>query len=646
MTVFVSYARENQQKAESLAQDLRGLGQQVWFDQDLTGGQAWWDHLLTKIRECDTFVFALAPESLDSPACKLEYGYASKLGKRILPVLVADGVSMELLPSALAQIQYVDYRREDKDALKALSRAFAFLPPPRPLPDPLPEAPAAPVSYLGSLKEQLEVVSLSFDAQTGLLLRLKHGLREAKDTEHVRILLKQFQSRPDLYARIASEIDALLTEDQAASRARPVEPGGATVRSPDRPTQAETAQANGATPQRPPSRPQVESRVARSAPDRQDKSRVSDFPPKTGLRIGGFIAVASVVGLVVAFWKPSETGTPRESKQVDAVTTQPEPGPEQKATPPVYKGEPITLRAQNSFPVNSLQTVAFLSLANALDKSSPAPVRLEALPAGAVVPVYGAIDAVDKGTLDAAWVSPMFLYGKDTAFALIDGPPFGPRPARYVQWRGDRNVAKSVDTLYRSYGVKGILCDVRGPYADLWSRPVIGEPADLSGQKIRAIGIRAEIFSAAGAKVIALPAGEIYPALSRGVIDAIQYLDPASDIQLGFHEVTKNLYYPGNITPVAGYDLIINARKWDALPREAQSVLQEACKRNVQNALNSNAAAQQAHLASLASKKRVRVTELPASVVSALRTAWQKVAEQKSSNPVFRELLESSRRFE
>jgi TRAP-type mannitol/chloroaromatic compound transport system substrate-binding protein len=256
------------------------------------------------------------------------------------------------------------------------------------------------------------------------------------------------------------------------------------------------------------------------------------------------------------------------------------------------------------------------------------------------------MDAVNKGTLDAAWVSPMFFYGKDTAFALIDGPPFGPSPARYAQWRRDRDVAKTVDTLYRSFGVKGILCDVRGPYADLWSRSVIGKPADLSGRKIRATGVKAEIFSAAGANVIMLPAGEFYPALSTGVIDAIQYLDPASDIQLGFHKVTKNLYYPGNITPVAGYDLIINVGKWDALPRETQSVLQEACKRNVQDALNSNAAEQQAALASLASKERVRVEELPASVVSALRAAWQKVAEQKSSNPVFRDLLESSRRFE
>lgn len=210
-TAFISYCRESQEKARSLAQDLEALGHQAWFDQELTGGQAWWNLILTEIQKCDIFAFALDPESLNSPACKREYAYAFNLRKSILPVLVADGVSIDLLPSALAQIHYVDYRREDKQAFRSLAKALTALPPSLTMPDPMPEPPPAPISYLGGLREQVEAQgALSFEEQTGLVLRLKHGLREAKDAEDVRTLLRLFRSRDDLYARVAEEIDTLL----------------------------------------------------------------------------------------------------------------------------------------------------------------------------------------------------------------------------------------------------------------------------------------------------------------------------------------------------------------------------------------------------------------------------------------------------
>lgn len=211
-SVFISYGREDAAKVGSLADDIGGLGHQVWFDQDLTGGQAWWDHILKSIRQYDVFVFALSPASLDSPACKLEYTYAAQLRKSILPVLVAEGVSVELLPSSLAQLQYVDYRREDKNALKALAKALAGLPPPLPLPEPLPEPPAAPVSYLSSLSELIDAQRpLSFDEQTAVVLRLKHGLRDdSTNPELARALLRKLRSRDDLYAKVGEEIDDLL----------------------------------------------------------------------------------------------------------------------------------------------------------------------------------------------------------------------------------------------------------------------------------------------------------------------------------------------------------------------------------------------------------------------------------------------------
>ena len=199
-------------------QDIQALGHKVWFDQETAGGQAWWDQVLAQVRECNLFVFALAPETLDSYACKLEYTYAFSLHKTILPILVSDGVSLNLLPPALSAIQFVDYRRQDRQSVLALGRAITSLPVPQPLPDPLPKSPEVPISYLGGLKEQIETTdSLAFQEQTALLLRLKERLGEVNEFNDVIDLLRRLRKRHDLFAIVAAEIDTLLTIRKKAS---------------------------------------------------------------------------------------------------------------------------------------------------------------------------------------------------------------------------------------------------------------------------------------------------------------------------------------------------------------------------------------------------------------------------------------------
>ncbi len=211
MKIFMSYSSKNRSTVAGLAQDLKAQGYQVWFDREVPGGQSWWDMIVGQIRECDLFLFALTPSSLDSKPCKLEYGYAEKLGKNILPVLMEDGVSSNLLPPALSAIQYVDFRKQDKDAAFALLRALSNLPPPRPLPNPLPDPPAAPISTLGELRAQIESpTALTYEAQSALVLRLKEHANDPEQAADIRELCLRFKKRPDLYSAVEREIDATL----------------------------------------------------------------------------------------------------------------------------------------------------------------------------------------------------------------------------------------------------------------------------------------------------------------------------------------------------------------------------------------------------------------------------------------------------
>lgn len=220
--IFISYNRMSEAVARTLVNDIEALGHTVWFDQELSGGQTWWDQILVKIRDCDIFVFVLNPEALNSRACKLEFGYANDLGKPIIPVLVSGEISTNLLPPALSQIQFVDYRKKDRDAAFRLVRAIATIPPLEPPPVPLPTPPEAPISYLANLTEQVETTcTLSYEEQCALVVDLKRSLRGLSTTGDTRTLLERLRKRHDLFATIGEEIDELIGTAKKTSSTPP-----------------------------------------------------------------------------------------------------------------------------------------------------------------------------------------------------------------------------------------------------------------------------------------------------------------------------------------------------------------------------------------------------------------------------------------
>ncbi|MGE0825800.1 MAG: TIR domain-containing protein [Candidatus Binatia bacterium] len=216
--IFISYSRHSEAIVKPLVDDIETLGHTVWFDQQLTGGQTWWDQILTKIRDCEVFVFVLDPKALNSVACQDEYSYAAALGKPILPVLVAEGMSTNLLPPALSQIQFVDYRKQDRSDVLRLARALNTVPPLKPLPDPLPPPPDVPISYLGRLAQQIETsATLDYEKQSALVTDLKRSLRDPEIAKDALALLERLRKRRDLFAAIADEINELLESVRKAS---------------------------------------------------------------------------------------------------------------------------------------------------------------------------------------------------------------------------------------------------------------------------------------------------------------------------------------------------------------------------------------------------------------------------------------------
>jgi hypothetical protein len=210
MRIFVSYNRDSEAIARALVADLEKLGHSVWFDRELSGGQAWWERILAEIRDCRLLVFLLSPKALDSVACTRERGYALALGKAVLPLQVADGVSVNLLPPDIAHLQIIRYRGGDRDEVMDLARALAAVPVAPPLPSPLPAVPEVPSSYLGTLALRIDDIgAMSYEEQSALLIDLRQELLEADSRADAEVLLDRLRKRRDLFAAIAREIDAL-----------------------------------------------------------------------------------------------------------------------------------------------------------------------------------------------------------------------------------------------------------------------------------------------------------------------------------------------------------------------------------------------------------------------------------------------------
>jgi hypothetical protein len=228
--IFISYSRHDADAAKSIVADLGDLKHDAWYDQELSGGQAWWDQILANIRDCDYFLFILSQSSLDSVACQREFTYAAELNCPILPLLVGDNIAFNLLPPALSQIQILDYRKRNDDpkiTIISLVNSLNSLPARSPLPTPLPTPPEVPMSYLGKLAQKIsDERGLSREEQSQLVMDLKAAFRDPATHNDARVLMKRLGQHPEVLASIAREIDDMLNapvaglpESQAPSKA-------------------------------------------------------------------------------------------------------------------------------------------------------------------------------------------------------------------------------------------------------------------------------------------------------------------------------------------------------------------------------------------------------------------------------------------
>jgi TRAP-type mannitol/chloroaromatic compound transport system substrate-binding protein len=318
--------------------------------------------------------------------------------------------------------------------------------------------------------------------------------------------------------------------------------------------------------------------------------------------------------------------------------------------PNVLKAQgPISMRWQSTWAQKDIIHEYALDFAKRVNDMTGGDLKIEVLPAGAVVPAFGLLDAVSKGTLDGGHGVLVYHYGKQTALALWgSGPAYGMDANMLLSWHKYGGGKELLNKLYASIGANV----VSFPYGPMptqplgWYKKPITKPDDFKGLKFRTVGISIDLFTGLGAAVNALPGPEIVPALDRGLLDAAEWNNATSDRILGFPDVSKVCMLQSYHQTAEQLEITFNKGKFDALPDKMKIIIENAVEAASADMSWKAVDRYSKDYIELQTKDKVRFFKTPDAVLQKQLEIYDEVATKKASdNPLFKEIADSQKKF-
>ena len=311
-----------------------------------------------------------------------------------------------------------------------------------------------------------------------------------------------------------------------------------------------------------------------------------------------------------------------------------------------------TLIMQASWPASSTFMENFTQFADRVNKTTGGRLQIKTSAAGTIVPAFEVTDATHKGVIDGAHTWSGYLIGKHPAAVLFTGGPGGPFGMDlfdHLGWFYDGGGQQLMDEWFETIIKRDVISLPVMPFAPQmfgWFKQPFKGWEDLKGRKMRAVGMNAQILSAAGASVVSMPGGEIVPAAQRGVVDAAEWCCPAEDIKLGFHQVWKYYYMPSmhEMTEVA--DLIISKAAWKSLAPDVQEIFKMAATETYLRWWLTYSRENSKVLAEMRTKHGVNVRRTPNEVLIKQLQTWDAIRDKfAKEDPFFAKVVESQRQY-
>ncbi len=320
------------------------------------------------------------------------------------------------------------------------------------------------------------------------------------------------------------------------------------------------------------------------------------------------------------------------------------------AAPSVVKAQgPISMRWQSTWPSKDIFHEYANDFAKKVNDMTGGDLKIEVLPAGAVVPAFQLLDAVSKGVLDGGHGVLVYHYGKQTALALWgSGPGYGMDANMLLSWHKYGGGKELLEKIFTSIGANV----VSFPYGPMptqplgWYKKPITKPEDMQGVKFRTVGISIDVFTGMGAAVNALPGGEIVAAMDRGLLDAAEFNNATSDRILGFADVAKICMLQSYHQNAEQFEISFNKTKFDALPAKMKSIIENAVEAASQDMSWKAIDRYSKDYSELQTKDNVKFYKTPDAVLKKQLEIYDEVVKKKAGeNPLFKEIVESQLAF-
>ena len=318
--------------------------------------------------------------------------------------------------------------------------------------------------------------------------------------------------------------------------------------------------------------------------------------------------------------------------------------------PSVAKSQgPISMRWQSTWPAKDIFHEYALDFGKKVNDMTGGDLKIEVLPAGAVVPAFGLLDGVSKGVLDGGHGVLVYHYGKQTALALWgSGPGFGMDANMLLSWHKYGGGKELLAELYASINANV----VSFPYGPMptqplgWFKKPITKAEDMKGLKYRTVGISIDVFTGMGLAVNALPGGEIVSAMDRGLLDAAEFNNATSDRILGFADVSKVCMLQSFHQNAEQFEIMFNKDKYNALPEKMRAIIANAVEAASQDMSWKAVDRYSTDYQELQTKDNVKFYKTPDAILKQQLEIYDDVVKKKSGeNPLFKKILQSQLKF-
>ncbi|XWN32269.1 MAG: TRAP transporter substrate-binding protein [Devosia sp.] len=318
------------------------------------------------------------------------------------------------------------------------------------------------------------------------------------------------------------------------------------------------------------------------------------------------------------------------------------------AAPNVVRAQSVTtLKMQTAWTASNIFQEFAKQYTDRVEAMSGGRLKIDLLPAGAVVQAFQLQDAVADGILDGGHHVTAYWYGKNKAASLFGtGPVFGTDAQQMLAWinyGGGRALYDELINDILGLDLVGFFAMPMPTQPLGWFKGEITSIDDMQGLKYRTVGLATDIMNGIGLSVTQLPGGEIVPALERGVIEAFEFNNPTSDMQFGAQDVSKH-YMMGSYHQAAEFfEIIFNKSLYETLPEDFQAILEYAAE--AASTANYGLAMDRysQDLVTLIEEHGVNVYRTPESVMASQLEAWDTVLAELTNEDYFKRVVESQK---